>query len=69
MIDGKFNDGAEHRQFGFGRFSQYLRKAKGDNKLRIAPSLMGKFGPVRIYNRVLLTSEMIQNYRFGNGKQ
>ena len=69
MGDGKFNDGAEHRQFGFGRFNRYLRKAKGADELKIALSLKGKLDIVRIYNRALLTSEIIQNYRFENGKQ
>lgn len=87
VVDGSFNDGGEHRQFGWGRYSPNLRGVNaadvgaldlGDMRravnapthsaasiLRIGPSLQGTVLSVRIYDRALLTSEAIGNYRAG----
>jgi hypothetical protein len=65
IVDGQFCDGAEYRQFGFGRFSAFLTHAKGADTLRIAPALHGELRALRIYDRALLTSEIISNYRAG----
>lgn len=67
VVDGKLCDGADHRQFGWGRFSPHLSDVIGANTLRIGPNPEPK-GPVkslRIYDRCLLTSEAIGNYRAG----
>jgi hypothetical protein len=63
VIDGILNDGGGSRQFGWGRFSPNLRGAGGSGILRVGPSLLGEVLSVRLYNRYLLTSEAIGNYR------
>jgi len=65
VVDGRFCDGADHRQFGWGRFSFHLRDVIGTNALRIGPDLKGQVRSLRIYDRCLLTSEAIGNYRAG----
>jgi hypothetical protein len=65
ITDGKFNDGGDFRPFGWGRFSPNLRRVDGASKLLIAPSLRGSVESLRIYNRYLLTSEVIGNWRAG----
>jgi hypothetical protein len=57
VIDGKFNDGAAYRQFGWGRLSPALRQVNGDNQLKICRHI----STVRIYSRALMTSEVINN--------
>jgi hypothetical protein len=61
VIDGKFCDGGETRQFGWGRYSPNLRSANGGQTLRIGPGVAA----VRIYGRALRTAEAIENYRIG----
>jgi len=65
VIDGKFCDGGDHRQFGWGRFSPNFRSLEGDAYLRIAEKLNGELRRLRIYNRYLRTSEAIGNFRAG----
>ena len=65
VIDGVLCDGGEWRQFGWGRFSPHLRHANGSGALRIAPAFEGSIERLRIYNRYLLTSEAIGNWRAG----
>ena len=63
IIDGKFNDGGERRQFGWGRFSPNLRQVNSGAPLRIAPALTGRIKSLRVYNRALMTSEVVGAYR------
>ncbi len=65
VVDGKFNDGAEHRQFGWGRFNPNMYDVNGDDELSIGPTLNGEVKKVRIYNRYLRTSEAIGNFKAG----
>jgi hypothetical protein len=65
VVDGKLCDGADHRQFGWGRFSPHLRDVIGNNTLRIGPNLKGSVKSLRIYDRCLLTSEAVGNHRAG----
>ncbi len=65
IVDGKLCDGAEFRQFGWGRFSIDLREANGSDTLRIAPSFNGKIEKLRFYDRFLTTTEAIGNFRAG----
>lgn len=65
IVDGKLCDGADHRQFGWGRFSPNLRDANGEDTLRIGPNMKGQVKNLRIYDRCLLTSEAIGNYNAG----
>ena len=61
VIDGKFCDGGETRQFGWGRFNPNLRSANGGQTLRTGAGVTA----VKIYGRALRTSEAIGNYRIG----
>jgi hypothetical protein len=61
IIDGKFCDGGDDRQFGWGRFSPSLMSANGGRALRIAQDVLG----LRLYNRAVRTSEAIGNFRAG----
>ena len=65
VVDGRLCDGGAFRQFGWGRFSPHLREANGSKVLRIAPSLQGRIEQLRIYDRHLLISEAIGNWRAG----
>lgn len=63
VIDGKFNDGGDTRQFGWGRFNPFLQSVAGAEDLTIGGKLNGKINYVRIYNRAILISEAIGNHR------
>ena len=65
VVDGRFNDGGDARQFGWGRFSHDLRTPHGAKDLRLAPSFRGTLKALRLYNRALLVSEAIGNGRSG----
>ncbi|MCB9781998.1 MAG: hypothetical protein H6751_03425 [Candidatus Omnitrophica bacterium] len=62
IVDGRFQDGGDFRQFGWGRSNPNLRDINGDKNLRILSSENQKVLSLRIYNRSLMTSEIISNY-------
>ncbi|MFP3471901.1 hypothetical protein R0J90_17795, partial [Micrococcus sp. SIMBA_144] len=39
VIDGRFNDGGEDRQFGWGRFSAYFKSPEGSKTLLLGSSI------------------------------
>ena len=59
VVDGMLCDGSDRRQFGWGRFSSYLRTPDGSATLTIAPEVQS----FRLYNRALRTSEAVGNFR------
>ncbi|OPZ22856.1 MAG: hypothetical protein BWZ10_00200 [candidate division BRC1 bacterium ADurb.BinA364] len=59
VVDGRFCDGGDFRQFGWGRFSPWLRHANGGKTLRLAPAFEGELLEVRIYGRALAVFEAI----------
>ena len=61
VVDGALLDGGERRQFGWGRFSPYLSGLGRAEEIRIGPEAEVRL--VRIYDRALLVSEAIGNYR------
>jgi hypothetical protein len=63
VVDGVFCDGGDERQFGWGRFSPYLRDVTGSETLRLPARLAG----ARIYNRPLRTYEAVGNFRAAMG--
>ena len=65
VIDGRFCDGGDQRQFGWGHFSADLRTVNGAPELKIAPRFAGRILSLRIYDRYLRTSEAIGNWRAG----
>ena len=62
VVDGKFCDGGEYRQFGWGRFSPHLREANGGATLRIGEKLKGAIHSLHIYARALRTAEAVSNF-------
>jgi len=63
IVDGRFCDGGEFRQFGWGRFNPNFRGPTGERTLRIGPGLQGEVKSVRIYGRAVRTSEAVGNFR------
>jgi hypothetical protein len=65
IVDGKLCDGAESRQFGWGRFAVDLARVTAGEKPYIAPGFNGRVHRLHIYGRSLRTSEAIGNFRAG----
>ncbi|MFI4911919.1 MAG: exo-alpha-sialidase [Sedimentisphaeraceae bacterium JB056] len=63
IVDGKFCDGGNNRQFGWGRFSSELLHINGSNELTIGKDVDGSITTLRIYNRALMSTEAVGNYR------
>lgn len=63
MVDGVLCDGGRDRQFGWSRFHPGLLSPNGAPQARLAPSLNGALEQVRLYDRYLLTSEGVGNWR------
>ena len=63
ISNGKFNDGGDSRQFGWGRFSPYLRSARGAKEVVLGKSLNGTIEHFNVYRQPLTTSEAIELYR------
>ncbi len=61
IINGKFNDGGNDRQYGWGRFNPNQRHADGCGETLIDKSVK----VIRIYDRVLMSVEACSNYRAG----
>jgi len=59
VLDGRFCDGGEIRQFGWGRFSPFLRHVNAAAELRLAPAVTR----LRMYGRVLRTSEAVLRWQ------
>jgi hypothetical protein len=73
FIDGRLGDGGEARAFGYTRFgdaggsqpSSMPADVSGSANLRIAPAIPGKIVRLRLYDRYLMTSEVVGNFRAG----
>ena len=61
VVDGVLCDGGDQRQFGWGRFSPYLRRVNGAAMVKIAPAVKS----LRFYNRAIRTSEAVGNFKAG----
>ncbi len=57
VTDGKVNDGADERQYGWGRYNPNLKNVNGTAEWRVAKEVT----QVRVYVRALRTSEAIGN--------
>ncbi|MCJ8330523.1 MAG: hypothetical protein HRT89_21320, partial [Lentisphaeria bacterium] len=60
IVDGILCDGAEDRQYGWGRFHPTMRDARGAEKAQTGPGLKS----LRLYDRYLRTSEVVGNHRY-----
>lgn len=65
MVDGVLCDGGADRQFGWSRFHPNLMHPNGAPQAILAPSLHGTLHKLRLYDRYLLTSEGVGNWRAG----
>ncbi|MHC4404311.1 MAG: LamG-like jellyroll fold domain-containing protein, partial [Planctomycetota bacterium] len=65
VVDGVLSNGGDARHYGWSRYPVPLGDVSGAGKLRLAPSLRGGLGPLRIYRRPLRTSEAIANFHAG----
>lgn len=65
VIDGQLNDGGATRQFGWGRLPAELGDVNGSRTARIAPKSFAEVAACRLYDRYLLTSEAVGNWRAG----
>lgn len=65
VVDGKLCDGGTGRQFGWGRFSPVMQEVNGAEEALVGPGWKGRIGLLRVYDRYLLTSEAVGNYRAG----
>ncbi|WP_218033209.1 hypothetical protein [Cyclobacterium qasimii] len=65
VTDGRFNDGGEHRQFGWGRFSPYFNSPEGSSTLLLGPSMSGELSYLRVFDRALMVLEALTSQRFG----
>jgi hypothetical protein len=67
IIDGQLNDGGDVREYGWGRFPGTFKNVNGAKEAVIAPQLYhdGSIKTLRIYNRYLLTSEVVGNFQVG----
>ena len=62
VLDGTLCDGGKSRQYGWGRFDPKVGNVNGSGTLRLAPSFTGKILNLRVYNRMLRTSEAVSNH-------
>jgi hypothetical protein len=58
IIDGRLCDGGDARQFGWGRFSPYLRHINASDQLQVSPEI----DTLRLYGRCLSTAEAIRHF-------
>ncbi len=65
VVDGKLCDGGQYRDFGWTRLPQDFTWRNGLSQLTCAPHLQGQLKQLRIYDRYLLTSEVVGNFRAG----
>jgi hypothetical protein len=61
IVDGQLHDGGEARQFGWGRYNPNLKSLEGAPQIEVDRAVMR----LRIYGRILRTSEAIAAWRAG----
>lgn len=63
VIDGQQLDGGELRQYGWCRFSPELLDINGRDNITVGKDMDGSVKTLRIYNRAIMTTEAVGNYR------
>ncbi len=63
LVDGQLCDGGEIRQYGWCRFSSEMLDINGRDKLIVGKEIEGSIKTLRIYNRAIMTTEAVGNYR------
>ena len=61
VIDGKLDDGGKQKEFGWGLFSRSISGLKGDSDIFKGDNVRR----LRIYDKALMTTEIISSYRKG----
>jgi hypothetical protein len=61
ITNGQFNDGGEHRQFGWGRFNPNLKNVLGLAELQKSSSVL----KLAVFQRALRTAEAVASHRTG----
>lgn len=61
IVDGRLHDGGETRQFGWGRYNPNLKSLEGAPRIQVDRAVTR----LRIYGRMLRTSEAIASWRAG----
>jgi hypothetical protein len=62
VVNGQFCDGGEDRQFGWQRFSPFLRHVNWRENWEMASPVAGKLLRTRIYARPMMTAEAIHRW-------
>ncbi len=65
VVDGRFCDGGDERQFGWGRFNTNYRGPAGGDVLRIGHTDHMEILALRLYGRALRVSEAVGNHAAG----
>ena len=65
VVDGKLNDGGEHRQFGWGKLNADMDMAAARTASVRIPTTSG-IERLRLYDRALAVSDLIAAYRAGS---
>jgi hypothetical protein len=65
VVDGILCDGGDVRRYGWGRFSPYINDINGSNILKIKSNPHIKITGLRLYDRHLRVTEIINNYNLG----
>jgi len=63
VIDGILCDGGTARQYGWGRFPSTCANVSGKGPIRLGPGMARQLKALRIYDRVLRTSEAVGNHK------
>lgn len=65
VVNGYLCDGGAVRDYGFERFDKDFKDINGAKQIRISNTISGQIKQLRFYNRAILTTEAIGNYRYG----
>jgi hypothetical protein len=65
VVDGELLDGGSQRDFGWTFFSGNVGDVNGADRMTLANGLDGTLQRFRLYDRYLMTTELIGNYRAG----
>ena len=62
IVNGRFCDGGEYRQFGWQRFSPCFKHVNWRKTWETGKALNGKLRQLKVHNRVIMTAEAVRNW-------
>lgn len=66
IVNGILSDGSpDNRPYGWGRIHTFMQDLNDTYKCSVNPDFKGQLRRLRVYNRYLTTSEVIENYHAG----